>query len=241
MTIGWIAACDDGVVVASDSLDLIYKADGSATYISLDLEKLRWLTPRILVFRSGRFVHDEEWLEECRISGDDPLSLTVDDVAPRVREELLARSREPDVADVEAIIAGGPCGTRSRALVLRGDGPPLELERQVAVTACMRGWAKDQGLELVSESPAPTVAAAIAFAVYEVSRCIHSIYAQTGKRRFADFFPDGMANGTPGKIPWVAFPIHIVAITPTETARFIVPEFEPDVDDEELAEIARSA
>lgn len=118
--------------------------------------------------------------------------------------------------------AGGPQGCPP-ALVLFRTGHEEQPEDgigKVLAGGCIDDWAAARGLH--GALAPPTLATAVDLAVASCRAFITEVYASCGYTRLEEF--PGFRGEPGGLFPGMAFPLHVVVITPSEVKKFEVPQ-----------------
>lgn len=221
MTIAFGVACQDGVILVTDSISQTQLSTG---WIDVTFDrKLRPLGDRSVYVVTGS--RPAEWAPPDEWAALPPVDLaarifaevdlfegpTASDGRPRDGHHVLAGSRGADGRPGLALIGRLVAGDDLEVVEARIGGPPL-------LGGAIRDWAETEGVQF---APAPsTVAGALPYALDCARRCIRESWAAWGVERLEEFRYDQPG----GRVPPSAPPYHAAVLTATELQTLEVTE-----------------
>jgi hypothetical protein len=214
MTIAFGVACDDGVLLATDSLSQLHRLDG---WIEVTFgRKVDVLGDHAAYVVSGH--KPDEWSPAA-----DWAELPVVDLASKMLGELSLFAGTPidGRQPAQHVLVGGRSAEGKCGLVLVGTDRALLEARprgRPLVGGAMRDWA--ESAEADFGTAPPTLADALPYALECCRRYIRESWAGWGFERLEDFH-----IGEPGGyVPSSAPPYHVAIITSTEIQTLEVPQ-----------------
>lgn len=198
MTIAFGVACEDGVLLATDSLSQLHQPNG---WIDVSFgRKVGVLGDHMAYVVSG--TRPEEWAPKASTGS------LADQVSDMVAELALFQDRGPQHVLVGMRSADGACrlalgGTNLELQEARPGGPPL-------IGGAMLGWVVDSRARLAA--PPRRLAEAVPYAIDCCRRCILETWREWGFERFEDFH----AGEPGGHVPPFAPPFHLAMVTATD-------------------------
>lgn len=232
MTLGWGAACVDGIVILSDSMGIRVAWDDAGAVDAIapgrDPEKLGWLGERVAYVISGSFD------QKMRFACGEPLP-ALEDLARVIYEELLEHRvvtprvrREPgavttsELQSVHVLIAGGPDGAPPALLRLGGrDQDNAELDVVPVGSTAWVGGKSDQNADVRHLRHDLTTDVALGIGIATIREYIRAFYRRFGGERLGDF-PGSLLQLHDQVIVPFAFPLSVAVMTATEVRRYWV-------------------
>lgn len=228
MTLGWGAACVDGVVLITDSMGIRCATgpDGALSGIwgESTRDKLHWLDARVAFSFAGSLdaIAGRSWYE-----GGLP---ELDDVARQIFRQLLERRvvtpQQNELQGVDLLVGGGPTGRRPALWVMRRGRDPGDIDEVESLEAIPVGSSvgigymsrpRDAGARVPYGaaghiSDELTVDTALGLGIRSCHGFVYARYRQCGGERLGDF-PGSLLPIGGQRIVEVAFPLQVAVIT----------------------------
>jgi hypothetical protein len=265
MTILAGAHCEDGVILATDSVRFVSRSGWSffrwpptrTIEFQLTAEKIAWANPRVAYMSSGSGFSSSAFRVPQLTSGSTEetarslFAALERSVAPQAEDAFWALAQKPESDDVQLLIGGGVAGDapdlvfvgRRYLLAMGQPAEPMRLEHIPAghwvFGGSMRGWIQQQPLASLRPRPGWRVEGTLQLLIAIAHAYVAYEFARFGGyKRLADF--PGVQTGT-GVFPPVAFPLHVAVITRDRALTYQQPELDPASGDEAIASLRRAS